>query len=98
MERVLPILEPNRSVRIALLPEGEDPDTLVRRPDGTAAVNAVIARAVPLIDYLWAVKTAGGMPSTPEGRAGLRRRRRHGRRCRGCRGRWGGSERNEGKN
>jgi len=72
--RVLPILEPNRSVRVALLPPGEDPDTLVRGRDGHRAMEAVLGQARPLIDFLWATATEAGLPDTPEGRAGLRKR------------------------
>ncbi|MEQ8966073.1 MAG: DNA primase [Azospirillaceae bacterium] len=72
--RVLPILEPNRSVRVALLPPGEDPDTLVRGRDGGRSMEAVLGQARPLIDFLWAMATEAGLPETPEGRAGLRKR------------------------
>ena len=71
--RALPLLAPGKSLRIAALPPGEDPDDLVRRGGG-AAFTAIVAAAVPLIDFLWASEIAGGDASTPERRALIRQR------------------------
>src|SRR6202012_840314 len=48
----LPLLVPGKTIRIALLPKGEDPDTLVRTI-GKAAFDEVIAQAQPLALALW---------------------------------------------
>lgn len=73
--RALPLLAPGKSLRIATLPAGEDPDDLVRRGGG-AAFAAVIDAAVPLIDFLWGSETSGHDTTTPERRAALRQRLR----------------------
>ena len=63
-------LKPGRSVRFAMLPQGKDPDDLVR-DGGREAFDAVIARAQPLADLLWTRETSGGVFDTPEKRAAL---------------------------
>lgn len=72
-ERILPLIGPDRSVRIAFLPEGEDPDSLLVSR-GKKAFADVIEAAVSLIDVLWAMATKGRSFSTPESRAGLSER------------------------
>src|SRR5690606_33786011 len=66
----LPAIQPERTVRFALLPEGKDPDDLVRI-DGADAFRAVLAEARPLVDMLWTRATAGATFDTPERRAEL---------------------------
>jgi DNA primase len=66
----LPAIEPGRSARFALLPEGQDPDDLVKN-EGPEAFRAVLAEARPLADMLWQRETAGGVFDTPERRAEL---------------------------
>ncbi|OYU15637.1 MAG: DNA primase [Alphaproteobacteria bacterium PA4] len=73
--RALPLLVPGKSLRIATLPPGEDPDDLVKR-GGAQAFEAVLAAAVPLIDFLWSSETASGTATTPERRAAVRQRLR----------------------
>jgi DNA primase len=70
VERVLPMLGPSRSVSVAFLPQGEDPDSLVRN-GGVAAVQQVLDDALPLIDAIWQFATDGRPLTTPEQRAGL---------------------------
>lgn len=69
----LPILPPGKSLRFALLPEGQDPDDLARN-GGTAALEAVFAAARPLVDVLWAREVEATPLDTPERRAALERR------------------------
>ncbi len=69
-DRVIPMLRPGQSVKIAFLPEGQDPDTLVKG-QGAKALERVIENAMPLADFLWAEQTAGKRFDTPEARAGL---------------------------
>ncbi len=71
--RALPLLAPGKSLRIAALPPGEDPDDLVRR-GGAGAFEAVLAAALPLSDYLWRSETEGIDLATPERRAAVRQR------------------------
>jgi DNA primase len=70
IERVLPLLGPARSVAVAFLPQGEDPDSLVRHAGGAEAQKIVDA-AMPLIDAVWQFAAAGRTLATPEQRAGL---------------------------
>lgn len=67
---ILPAIEPGRSARFALLPEGQDPDDLVKH-EGPDAFRTVLAEARPLADMLWQRETTGGVFDTPERRAEL---------------------------
>lgn len=71
----LPALQPGKSLRFALLPEGQDPDDLVRA-EGASAFYAVIDDARPLVDMIWSRETAAGVFDTPERRAELEARLR----------------------
>ncbi|MBC7102233.1 MAG: DNA primase, partial [Parvibaculum sp.] len=70
VERVLPMLKPGHSLRFALLPEGKDPDDLVRE-EGGDAMREILAKARPLSDMLWEKETSTGAWDTPERRAKL---------------------------
>ncbi len=70
--RALPILAPGKSLGFAILPAGDDPDSLVRSR-GLAALRAVIDGAQPLIDVIWRTHAEGRAVDTPERRAGLER-------------------------
>ena len=69
-DMALPAIQPGRTARFALLPEGKDPDDLVRA-DGPEAFRAVLADARPLADLLWMRETSGGVFDTPERKAEL---------------------------
>jgi DNA primase len=76
VERVLPHLMPDHSVRIAFMDGGDDPDSLLRK-HGRKAMDEVLAAAKPLADVLWRMeveeRTAEGRTlNTPEARAGLK--------------------------
>lgn len=71
-EKVLPMLQAGRSVRFALLPEGEDPDSLVRG-QGADALDAVIGKATSLVDFLWQQAVRERPCETPEQKAGFER-------------------------
>ncbi len=71
-EAALPLLTPDRTIALATLPSGEDPDSLVRAK-GPAAMRAVLDAARPLDAALYAL-LAEGAAATPDGRALLRRR------------------------
>jgi DNA primase len=66
----LPLLKPGYSVRFALLPDGKDPDDLVKS-GGRSAFDAVLADARPLADVLWSREAGAGSFDTPERRAEL---------------------------
>lgn len=69
-ERILPLLKPNHSAKIAFLPEGEDPDSLIKAK-GKDAFAAVLESAMDLVDFLYRDLSEGRPLETPEARAGL---------------------------
>ena len=69
----LPHLQAGKSLRFALLPEGQDPDDLARS-GGRGAIEEVVAAARPLAEILWLREIEGGAFATPERRAALERR------------------------
>ncbi|WP_374763381.1 DNA primase [Yunchengibacter salinarum] len=70
VDRVLPLLAPGKSLRFVFMPEGDDPDSLVRR-EGRGAVDRLVDSARPLAEMLWRKLTDGAALDTPERRAGL---------------------------
>ncbi|MGB0935218.1 MAG: DNA primase [Alphaproteobacteria bacterium] len=71
-ERVLPILRPGFSINTALLPKGEDPDTMVRSGD-TTDFEKLLSTARPLQDILWEKDVLSQPMKTPEQKALVRR-------------------------
>ncbi|UXS32228.1 DNA primase [Agrobacterium tumefaciens] len=71
----LPHIKPDRSVSFALLPDGKDPDDLVRL-EGRAPFDRVLSEAKPLAAMIWSRETAGVTFDTPEKRAQLESRLR----------------------
>jgi len=69
-QRILPLIKPDQSARFAFLPDGEDPDSLIRG-QGAQAFKSFLQAALPLFDFIWASHTAGRTFDTPEQRAGL---------------------------
>lgn len=72
-ERAIPLLKPEKSLKFILLPDGEDPDSLVKAK-GTAVIKEMLREAVHLFELIWSVNTFGYRLETPEDRAGLERR------------------------
>ncbi len=66
----LAALAPGRSLRFALLPAGEDPDSLLAG-QGPGALRRVLDSALALSDLLWLMETEGRDLATPERQAGL---------------------------
>jgi DNA primase len=66
----LPLLEAGQSLRFALMPEGQDPDDLIRA-QGAAAMRKVIEAAIPMVALLWRRETEGKVYDSPERRAAL---------------------------
>jgi len=71
----LPFLQPGKSLRFALLPEGQDPDDLYKN-GGSGAIEAVLERAMPLVDVFWSRALEAGPVDTPERRAAFEKRMR----------------------
>ena len=72
-ERALPLIRPGQGLRFAVLPEGEDPDSLIAKA-GPEAMTKVLGSASSLSDVLWRMESHGRVPSSPEERAALQKR------------------------
>ena len=70
VDLALPLLEAGNSLRFALLPEGLDPDDLIKAK-GAPAMQAILDAAKPMVDLLWQRETEGHVFDSPERRAAL---------------------------
>lgn len=70
VDRALPLLTAGQTVRVAWLPEGEDPDSLLRQT-GRSGMQAVLDQAKPMIDVLWDLALENRRLQTPEERNAL---------------------------
>ncbi|MYM56444.1 DNA primase [Thalassovita mangrovi] len=70
IDLALPLLEAGKSLRFALMPEGKDPDDLIRA-EGPAAMQALLDAAIPMVDLLWRRETEGQVYDSPERKAAL---------------------------
>src|SRR5271166_2867290 len=73
IETALPLIGAGKSFRFALLPEGQDPDDLVRA-SGPEAMAEILKAARPFADMLFAHESGDQRFDTPESRAALERR------------------------
>ena len=71
--RALPLLKPGHSLQFVTLPEGQDPDDLVKA-SGSKALQDLLDASQPLVERLWGAEVAAGPLDTPEDRAGLKQR------------------------
>ncbi|HYI46862.1 MAG TPA: DNA primase [Allosphingosinicella sp.] len=71
--RALPYVGPARSLAFVTLPAGQDPDDLIRA-GGRAALDALVEQPETLVDKLWQHELHAEPLTTPEQKAGLRRR------------------------
>lgn len=71
LERVLPILKPDYSVKFAFLPPEHDPDSLIQA-EGVQAMQKVMDAAIGIFDMMWAEEAQGRNFSQPEAKAGFR--------------------------
>jgi DNA primase len=70
VDTILPMLKPGISAQFAFLPDGLDPDDLVRA-QGPTAFQAILARTKALFDVMWERELASQPLSTPEQRAAM---------------------------
>lgn len=70
LENALPVLKDGRQARFLLLPEGEDPDTLVRK-EGKDVFNKRIGDSIPLSTFLFEELCAQVDMSSMDGRTRL---------------------------
>ena len=73
VDTVLPLLRPGLSLSFAFLPEGQDPDDMVRH-EGPGAFRRLLSAARPLVDVLWGREWGAGNWATPEQRAAFEAR------------------------
>jgi DNA primase len=73
IDRMLPTLREGHSFRFAFLPQGSDPDDLVRS-GGPRALAECLAASHPLIDVLWRRERSAQALDTPERRAAFEAR------------------------
>jgi DNA primase len=75
IDLALPMLAPGKSLRFCILPEGRDPDDLIRA-EGPSAMQRALDAALPLVEMLWRRETGVEPLDTPERRAALDQRLR----------------------
>lgn len=73
--RALPLLRPGHSLDFVMMPQGQDPDDVLRT-QGRAAMEALINARIPLVDLLWRHELNAAPLTTPEEKAHLRTRLR----------------------
>ena len=66
----LPLLEAGQSLRFALMPEGMDPDDVLKS-QGAAAMQSILDQAMPMVQLLWQRETDGQNFDSPERKAAL---------------------------
>ncbi|MDR6509473.1 DNA primase [Novosphingobium capsulatum] len=71
--RALPLLRPGHSLRIVTLPDGMDPDDVVKKR-GREAMLDLLGTARSLVDVLWEGERDASPLTTPEDKAGLKAR------------------------
>jgi DNA primase len=75
LDRALPLLQPGRSFKFALVTGGKDPDDVLR-DQGAAALKAQLAATRPFVEVLFERERDLEPLDTPERRAGLKARLR----------------------
>ncbi len=66
----LPLLEAGQSLRFAMMPEGLDPDDLIKT-QGAGAMQKLLDAAIPMVQLLWQRETEGHNFDSPERKAAL---------------------------
>ena len=70
IDLAMPLLQAGMSLRFAIMPEGQDPDDLIKAK-GREAMQEVLDSAVPMVTLLWRRETEGKVFDSPERRAML---------------------------
>ncbi|MCW8109396.1 DNA primase [Alteromonas ponticola] len=71
LENALPVLKDGVSMKFLFLPDGEDPDTMVRKV-GKTALEALIEQAQPLSHFFFESMLKQHQVGTPEGKLALK--------------------------
>jgi DNA primase len=77
VDLALPLIGPGKSLKFASLPQGQDPDDVLRSGGGRDAMSEILAAARPLADILWMRESEVGSLDTPERRAAFEARLSH---------------------
>lgn len=75
IDLALPLLEAGQALRFVLMPEGLDPDDLIRA-QGAGAMQERISAAMPMVQLLWDREIQGQTFDSPERKAALDKRLR----------------------
>ncbi|WP_428543610.1 DNA primase [Profundibacter sp.] len=70
IDLALPLLEAGQSLRFALMPEGMDPDDVLKK-QGKNAMQRLLEGALPMVQLLWRREVEGGVFDSPERKAAL---------------------------
>ena len=70
IDLALPLLEAGKGLRFAILPQGLDPDDLIKA-QGAGAMQKVLEAAQPMVNLLWRRETEGRVFDSPERKAAL---------------------------
>jgi len=70
IDLALPLLEAGQSVRFAMMPEGQDPDDLLKSA-GAGAMREKVEGALPMVQLLWQREIEGKVFDSPERKAAL---------------------------
>lgn len=70
IDLALPQLEAGQSLRFAMMPEGQDPDDLLKSA-GAPALQKLLDGAMPMVRLLWQRETEGRVFDSPERKAAL---------------------------
>jgi len=70
IEIAFPLIEAGKSLRFCIMPEGLDPDDLIKA-QGAGAMQALLDQAEPMVNLLWRRETDGKNFDSPERRAAL---------------------------
>jgi DNA primase len=75
LDRALPKLKPGRSFKVCFLPQGQDPDDMLREK-GALALREAIAQTSNFVEVLFKRESEAEPLDTPEHKAGLKKRLR----------------------
>ena len=70
IDLALPLMETGKSLRFVIMPEGQDPDDVVKA-SGPQAIQELLEQAQPMVKLLWAREVEGKVFDSPERRAAL---------------------------
>jgi DNA primase len=73
LDRALPKLKPGRSFKVCLLPQGQDPDDMLREK-GALALREALLKTRPFVEVLFERERDLAPLETPEHKAGLKQR------------------------